>query len=153
MPQDTSTGWDSWAAMGAAPPYSSGVAKASGCNHCILPVLAPRERGSCPVPGCPLWSHSGRRGGNSESVVVLIQASHLLFGCDSHLTHFDLTASCPPAFHCPWSGGCPQPPDIHTLATASSLCSHPLFQASEPVLPVNTSLALRPPHWGCSLGS
>lgn len=138
-----------WCWMGAlggsgccSPIRAPGVPKTSGCNRCLLPALAPLKGGSQLVPGRSLWSLSGR-GGNSESAAVLIRASHLLFGRDSHMTHFDPTASCPPAFHCPWSRGCPLPPDIPTPATALPLGSHPLFQASKPVLPVRTSLSLR----------
>lgn len=138
--------------VSAAPHHGSGlwVPKGIGVQSPPPPNTASMQRGYQMVLGHSLWSRSGRSG-NSESAAVLIQASHLFFGRDSHLSHFDPTASCPPAFHCLWSRGCSLPPDILTPATAPLLDSHPLFQTSKPVLTVNTSMALRPLHWECSL--
>lgn len=110
--------------VSAAPHHGSGfwVPKGIGVQSPPPPNTASMQRGYQMVLGHSLWSRSGRSG-NSESAAVLIQASHLFFGRDSHLSHFDPTASCPPAFHCLWSRGCSLPPDIVTPATAPPLDS------------------------------
>lgn len=96
----------------------SAFPKALGCNYHLLPALPPCKGGT-KWSLAILWSPS-ERGGNSESAAVVIQASHLFFGHDSHLSHFDLTASCPPAFHCLWSRGCSLSPDIPTCYSFTS---------------------------------
>lgn len=152
MPQGTRAGWGPWVTAGAAPPIRSGPWGPKGIGMRLPP---PPSAGSMPrgvlaapwpSPVVTLWKRW-----KLLSQLRFLSKHQLLFGRDSHLTHFDPTASCPPAFHCPWSGECPLPPDVPTPAMASPLGSHPLFQASEPVLPVNTALALRPPHGESSL--
>lgn len=90
--------------VGAAPPPRSGfwVPKGIGVQSPPPPNTASMQKGYQMVPGHSPWSPSGR-GGNSESSGVLIQASHLFFGHEWNLSHFDPTVSCPSAFHCLWS--------------------------------------------------
>lgn len=121
FPRELTLDRDPGGSVSAAPHHRSGlwVPKGIGVQLPPLPNTASMQRGYQMVPGHSLWSPSGR-GGNSESAAVLIQASHLFFGHDSHLSHFDPTTSCPAAFHCLWSRGCSLSPDVPSCYSFTS---------------------------------